>query len=223
MNGCTAADNAPIDLLVPYSSRVGDRSGLVAHRGRLDPADVEEVDGLRTVVVELALADLLTRGSRRSALACADQVLARVPAEAHAGFLDWVGMRIDERVDPRGRRQAHALLGLATGLPESPAESWTLLELVDGGLPPPVPQFPVTDLAGRVVYRLDFAWPDLRIAVEYDGYAAHLDRRGRDARRDEDLRRRGWIVIRADATDLHDPSRLIAGVRAAFARRGFAA
>jgi hypothetical protein len=39
--------------------------------------------------------------------------------------------------------------------------------------------------------------------------------------RDEDLRRRGWIVIHARAADLADSSRLFAELRAAFARRGY--
>jgi very-short-patch-repair endonuclease len=55
---------------------------------------------------------------------------------------------------------------------------------------------------------LDFAWPRLRIALEYDGYEAHENRRAEDAVRDADLKRRGWKVIRADASDLRDPTRL---------------
>ncbi|HKS49385.1 MAG TPA: DUF559 domain-containing protein [Amycolatopsis sp.] len=52
------------------------------------------------------------------------------------------------------------------------------------------------DISGRELDRLDFAWPELRIAVEYDGYAAHESRWERGADREEDLRRSGWIVIR---------------------------
>lgn len=79
------------------------------------------------------------------------------------------------------------------------------------------------DLAGVERYRLDFAWPELRIAIEYDGYEAHEGRRERDAARDADLRRRGWIVIRATIDDLHDPSGLLAEIDRAFRRRGLAA
>jgi very-short-patch-repair endonuclease len=78
-------------------------------------------------------------------------------------------------------------------------------------------------MKGRELYRLDFAWPEPMVAVEYDGYAAHVDRLVRDAERDEDLRRRGWLVLHADAADLSDPSRLHVEVRQAFWRRRFAA
>jgi len=44
-----------------------------------------------------------------------------------------------------------------------------------------------------------------------------------DLARDEDLRRRGWVVIHATAEDLKDPARLHAEIRRVFWRRRFAA
>lgn len=54
-------------------------------------------------------------------------------------------------------------------------------------------QFPI----GR--YRLDFAWPDLKIALEIDGWH-HRSPEGaqRDARRDAKLRADGWLTFRVD-------------------------
>lgn len=49
---------------------------------------------------------------------------------------------------------------------EARVERW----LVGGGLPPPVAQFPVH--VGGHRYRIDLAYPDLRIAIELDGWAA---------------------------------------------------
>lgn len=152
-----------------------------------------------------------------SPIACADQVLATVPEAERAGFRAMAAERIRGRVDVRGTLQALTLLELATGLAESPAESRLLLIVVDAGLPIPEQQ-----VAGNELYRLDFGRLEAMVAVEYDGYAAHENRKDRDAARDEDLRRRGWTVIRADATDLTDPSRLVAAVRKAFYARGLA-
>lgn len=223
LHGCTAADRTPIHVLVPYSCCIRPRDGFVFHRGRLGRSDVVHVDGLRTAAPDVALAEVLCRGSRRDAFACADQLLATENVDARAELKAWVRHRVLAREDPRGRQQALALLDLATGLPESPPESWTLLALVDGGFPPPVPQFSVADINGRVLYWLDLAWPELRIAGEYDGYAAHAGRESLDAAREEDLRRRGWIVIRADAADMRNPHRLLAAVGEAFRLRGMAA
>lgn len=223
LHGCSAASTAPIHVLVPYHRKLVRRPGLVVHHGTCEDQDVCELDGLKVQALELALSELLCRGSRRAALACADQALALQPERARAEFKGDVEARIRERPDPRGRRRSLVLLDLATGLPESPPESWLLLSLSESRLPVPVAQHVVADISGVELYRLDFAWPELRIAVEYDGYEAHAGRERHDAARDEDLRRRGWIVIRATIEDLRDPGRLFAAIEAAFRVRGLAA
>ncbi|WP_230425327.1 endonuclease domain-containing protein [Prauserella cavernicola] len=210
-------------MLVPYGTKPRPRPGMVVHHGRFDEQDVETVAGLRVLAMDCALAEVLSRGARRTAIACADQALRLIPEPARVEFRAWVEDRVRSRPDPRGRRQAQGLLDLATGLAESPAESWTLLALAEADLPIPEQQYRITDLAGNDIYRLDFAWPELRVAVEYDGYEAHEGRGAADAAREADLTRRGWIVVRADAADLKDPQRLIGAVTAAFRRRGLAA
>ena len=57
--------------------------------------------------------------------------------------------------------------------------------------------------------------------MEYDGHAVHAGREEQDADREDDLRRRGWIVVRVRAADLEDPTRLLNELRSAFARRGY--
>ncbi len=105
---------------------------------------------------------------------------------------------------------------------ESPPESWTRLLLIEQGFPLPEVNFSILSPVGRELYRLDLAWPLLRIAVEYDGHAVHAGREEQDEARDEDLRRRGWIVVHVRAADLAEPSRdVLAELRAAFARRGY--
>jgi len=62
----------------------------------------------------------------------------------------------------------------------------------------PVPQFRIEG------YYADFAFPDVRLAVEADGAAYHgEDRRQRDRRRDWILRRAGWTVQRFHGTTIH--------------------
>jgi hypothetical protein len=223
LHGCSAAELAPIHVRVPYRRNVRAKPGIVVHQTRAVEADCEERDGLRLVTLDRAVADYLCRGRRHSAMACAEQAIGAVPDDQREPFRALVGRQLDSLPDQRGCRQAWFLLDLCHGLSESPAESWTLLNLVDGGLPVPVQQYRVFDISGNEIYRLDFAWPELRIAVEYDGYEAHAGRRERDEIREADLRRRGWLVIRSDAADLKDPSRLVDAVRQAFRHRGLAA
>lgn len=209
LHGCTAAETNRIHIVLGYDRRLRPRPDVAVHYYQYDPADVVEIDGLRSLVLDHALADLLCRGrDRATVLACADQALGALPPQQRAEFKADLAVRIAARRDSRGRRQGVFLLDLATGLPESPAESTLLMKIAEAGFPLPEPQYSVRDLNGREVWRLDFAWPDARVALEYDGYAAHVDKADADQVRDEDLRRRGWKVLRADASDLRNPTRL---------------
>jgi hypothetical protein len=220
LHGCTAAEHAPVHIITPYHRKVRSRDGVVVHSGAASESEVVVPDGMRSQRLEIALAEVLCRSSGRSEIACADQVLGMVAERERGRFRGLIEDAIRNRPDLRGTLRAGFVLGLASGLAESPPESWTLLAMVEAGLPLPTQQFPIHDLAGKEIYRLDFAWPEFRVAVEYDGYEAHEGRRGRDKARDLDLKRRGWTVIRADSADLKDPRRLTDTVRAALRARG---
>ncbi len=66
------------------------------------------------------------------------------------------------------------------------------------GLPDPTPQFYVDPGDGEPPMRVDFAWPDRKIAVETDGNRTHGTRNAfeSDRRRDQRLIAAGWTVIR---------------------------
>ncbi|MEV4312746.1 DUF559 domain-containing protein [Actinocrispum sp. NPDC049592] len=223
LHGCEAADQAPVHVVVPYRRKVRSKPDMIVHHSAWSVRDVVSVHGLPVLALEHALAEMLCRARSSTAFACLEQALAMRPADSRRAFVGLVADCVLSRADRRGSRRAASLLELATGLTESPAESWVLLMLADAGLPPPVPQYPIVGIDGTVRYRLDFAWPDLRIALEYDGYAAHEGREGRDSSRDLDLMKRGWIVLRATSADLKDPNRLIDSVRTAFRQRAVAA
>lgn len=86
------------------------------------------------------------------------------------------------------------------------------------GLPSPVPQFEIR-IEGRFIARVDFAWPDRRVILEYDG-AHHADvlQMRRDRKRLNDLVNAGWVVLHATAGDLRDPGPLLHALRTALAR-----
>jgi very-short-patch-repair endonuclease len=84
-----------------------------------------------------------------------------------------------------------------------------------------VPQFVVRDGQGRFVGRVDLAFPDQRVAVEYDGaWHAGPGQLARDRRRLNALVAAGWRVVHLTAADLHDPDRVLAGIAGALAERG---
>jgi very-short-patch-repair endonuclease len=83
------------------------------------------------------------------------------------------------------------------------------------GLPAPAVNHRVR-VGGRVRY-LDFAWPDAKVAIEFDGFVPHSTRRvfDDDRARQNDLVADGWTVFRVTAAMLRDPERTFAPIAAA--------
>jgi hypothetical protein len=79
---------------------------------------------------------------------------------------------------------------------ESPREDRLLRWILEAGLPPPTQQHRVR-ISGRP-FRLDLAYPELLIGIEYDGWDAHKPRSAFDAdrKRQNMLETRGWMVLR---------------------------
>ncbi|WP_417510143.1 endonuclease domain-containing protein [Microbacterium sp.] len=86
---------------------------------------------------------------------------------------------------------------------ESPKETETRLLITDAGFGEPVVQHEVFD-GGLFVARVDLAYPELKIAIEYEGDGHRRDPKQwrTDIRRQRDLEDRGWIVIRLTQDDL---------------------
>jgi AbiEi antitoxin C-terminal domain len=114
-----------------------------------------------------------------------------------------------------GSRRARTAVALADGLAESPQETRLRLLLGRSALPAPVAQYTVRDDDGFVA-RVDLAWPDRRVALEYEG-RWHGERQNvaRDRRRLNRLTAAGWTVVFVTAEDLADPVQLVARVGAA--------
>jgi very-short-patch-repair endonuclease len=118
-----------------------------------------------------------------------------------------------------GSGRAREVAALADGLAESQQETRLRLLMRHAGLPAPVAQFRVRDADG-VVARVDFAYPEVKLAIEYDGMwhgerTAFLD----DRRRLNRLVAAGWVVVHVTAEDLEHPERFLARLRALHARR----
>ena len=64
--------------------------------------------------------------------------------------------------------------------------------------------------------RVDFAWPEQKLALEYDGlWHAAPGQFAKDRARLNRLREAGWRVVFVTARDLHHPAELIARIAAA--------
>ena len=112
------------------------------------------------------------------------------------------------RVGKPGRNGA-GILGMCLGelpvdaiLAESGPEVAVVRSLLAAQLPEPALQYPVT--VGRSTFRIDVAYPSHGVAIEYDGEAWHSgpDQCARDRRRERQLQKAGWTVIRVTKEDV---------------------
>jgi very-short-patch-repair endonuclease len=92
-------------------------------------------------------------------------------------------------------------------------ESRLRLLLLDHGLPAPELQYELRDHYGVLRARFDLAYPNARLAIEYDGEATHRPRRGADNHRDIDVAELGWETLRFEAPDIYvTPARTVDAV-----------
>jgi hypothetical protein len=158
----------------------------------LRPDEIIAIAGIRMTTPLRTALDLGCRLRRREAYA-AMTMLARTHGFVAADLIEG----LDRFAGRRGVRQLRDLVGLVDPRLESPREAWTLLAILDAGLPAPQPQHWI-EVDGVPTYRLDFAWPHLRVCVEYDGAEFHdrtPEQRGDDRDRRRWLREHGWTVI----------------------------
>lgn len=196
-----AAASDPVTVVVPPRCAWRGPHGVRVHRSRLVERDVTTVeDGAVRLTTSLRTAwDVATLETVPTAVAALDGMV-------RAGHLDLAMLR-ETLVQARGRWRATRVarvLPLVDGRSESPPESWVRVACVRAGLPAPVPQFVVVT-SGQFLGRVDLAWPEHRLIVEYEG-AYHFDQMQirRDDRRYERLVAAGWRVIRLSAADLRD-------------------
>ena len=207
----TAED--PVEVTLPPGRRWRPAAGLRVSTSAANGDVVVGRFGLsRTGPVRTAL-ELVRRLAVDDGVVLLDQLV-------HAGLTDLAGVRVAAVSLPRCRGSAVAreATRLADGCAESPQETRLRLSLLRAGFPPPVAQFPVFDDRGFVA-RLDFAYPELKIAIEYDGlWHAETGQFAKDRRRLNRLFALGWRVIFVTAADLHRPERLHARLATELAR-----
>lgn len=201
------------DDLVELIARRGlvPRPGVIAHRTTvLDATDLTVVAGIRVTSLVRTLADLGAVVSADRVKQALDDALRRGVALAS----------IEEALDRLHRpgRSGTSVLAGVLGRPDrsqTVPDTWferLVQRLAQGdALPPPVPQHPVRDAGGRLVARLDLAWPEAMLGLEAHSDRWHYGpRRGRrDRARDNQLAALGWELVYATWADVDDPTVLL--------------
>ena len=206
-----ADERDDVELVLPPGSHPRRIPGIRVRRLPLHPADVRVVDRVRVV-------SPVTATLRAASLLGPDEAVVAVDRMVAAGVVDLASLRARASTPRAASARVRRACSRADGLAESPQETRLRLLMVDGGLPAPVAQHVVRH-EGREVARVDFAWPERRVAVEYDGaWHAEPGQFARDRRRLNRLQAAGWTVVFVTAADLHRPVQLLATIRAALHR-----
>jgi len=116
--------------------------------------------------------------------------------------------------EQRGRRGIVAvreLLPFADGRAESAMESEARLVMIDHGLPLPELQYPIRGRDGEL-WRVDFAWPEVALAAEYESIDWHAGRNEmvRDKSRWGKIQELGWTIIPIIIDDVRRESHRLA-------------
>jgi very-short-patch-repair endonuclease len=205
--------DVPVDVLMPYDYAC---TGIRVRRERLRIDETDRCGATTVTLPERTAFDLA-----RWAPDLTERVAA-VDALAYSRAINLDALRVlrNRHLGVRRGGGIAEVLALVDPRSESPMESRVRMALRLGGLPPPAVQHPV--VARAVRYRLDLAYPEVLLAVEYDGADHRTQQRARrDLVREAALTALGWHILRFDAdVVLFRPDRIVQVVRAELAARG---
>ena len=195
---------APAEVVVPGRRRAP--PGLIVRVEDVPSAERWSVRAVAVTSPVRTALDLACRGPLVEAVVGVDALAHRFGFPPH----DVIRCAYDHP-GRRGAGRVPHVVKLARPGAESPMETRIRLAIVLGGLPEPQLQVPVGP------YRLDMAYPELRLGIEYDG-REHLDqwRALRDLDRQAYFTARGWRIVRFPKhVVLHEPARIPWTVRRA--------
>jgi len=201
------APPAVVDLAVRAPARAPHATGIRGHRIDVDPRHIVEHLGLPITSPARTWVDAASMLPLGELVALGDRFIRRDdPLTARAALEELVEAHPPRKSGARLRRALRLLSDRA----ESRPESLLRVLLVEAGFPPPQANYVVVSTESGARRRLDLAWPDARVVVEYQGdYHRDKAQWRADMQRRRELEAAGWTVIEANWDDIVDPSHLL--------------
>jgi hypothetical protein len=210
-----ASADDPVDVVTPPGDRLGVIEKIRTRASPIPDSDVVSVAGIPATTPLRTAWELALRLDLVEAVTYCDALAAQgqIDATSLSGYLR-------DRAGKYGCRIAKRVFDMVDGRSESPQESRLRVHMALAGLPPPVPQFEVK-VDGEFLARVDFAWPELRVAVEYDGlWHADGGQLIRDRARLNQLQAAGWYVHHVTSRDMANVQRTVEAIRKILRQRG---
>ncbi len=202
------SETPEVDVGTPAPARAIHAQGIRGRKLGIRPEEVRSLRGLRITTPARTWCDLAPVLTLPELVSAGDFLLRRACPMATRGQL---AECVRHHPGRRGRPALKMALDLVDSRSESPAESVLRVVLTTGGFTGMVPNHVVRDRVGRFVARVDLAFLEARVAVEYEGdyHRAEPDRWRKDMLRIRRLEAAGWRVLRVNADDLRDPTHLL--------------
>lgn len=209
--------------LTRQDGRTGRRAaGVAQHRGRILDGDWVEHNGLFVMSPTRTGLELTTMLDVEHSLVELDNLLHRELTTPDA-----LASRFALMNHWPDTLHTDLILRLGDGRSESVGETRIRYLCWAQGLPAPVPNYGVRDSSGRVLYRVDLAWPELGLFLEFDGRSKYVRFRKenetvadcveRERRREHHIvELTGWKCIRVVWADLYKPVETAGRIRTLF-------
>lgn len=191
-----------------------DRPQIVLHRSKSLTSQEVELFHLRLVTLPQLLIDMASVMDLAELVTLGD---AMVEKRQTCGR-PWIALTtlqstILERRGLRFRRKLEQALDLIRTDVDSPRETWLRLWIIDHGFPEPTVHPGVNCANGSIVLHPDLGYPELRIAIEYEGdhHRSSATQFATDIERRQLLEAEGWIVLQVTKrTSMPEFARLLA-------------
>ncbi|WP_235531320.1 hypothetical protein [Phycicoccus sp. Soil748] len=213
--GGVVPSRSRVQVTVPYARPIR-RPELEARRARRMPPALR-LRGLPVTGPERTFLDLATRLDLVDLVVLGDSLV-----RARRTTPELLVEQARQHRGPRAALARRAAALVRSGV-DSPMETRLRLLVVLAGLPEPVVNHVLRDENGGWTYRFDLSWPQVKLALEYDGRQHSEDSRQwvRDVRRREDLDGRGWRLLVALSVDVFGtPGATVDRVAVALRQRG---
>jgi very-short-patch-repair endonuclease len=212
-HGFDTEDTRDVHVLNPPGHQLRNSDGLFVHRR--DGAQLSNAYGRPATTAAWTAVEVARSLRRPRALATLDAALRSRTCDRRQ-----LMSAAAKQAGRRGIVAVRHLIPLADALAESPMESEARLVMLDGGLPRPELQHEIVDRSRRT-WRVDFAWRDAKLAVEYDGFDWHSDQQqfARDRQKHAALNEIGWRMVSIVADDVRkQPQDLVRRIEGALMR-----
>jgi very-short-patch-repair endonuclease len=214
-------DEDILELTVPTTRRRLRSDVFIHRRPPIDARDRTLIDAIPVTGIARTLIDLAAVAPRDAVEEALDDALTRRLLTVE---------QIRRRLAPLGARRGTATMRALVdardprlGIPATVMETRFFRLLRGARLPLPVRQPRINDDTGNEVARVDFAYPDLKIAIEADSYRWHADPTAlqHDREQTNALLTLDWIPLRFTWTDMtKHGTRVAEQVEQALIRRG---